>query len=103
MIQAYRNSIRYTDLLAGAEKAATAPPIDELVALGLTRRQAEVLQALATGAGEREIAERLSISRRTVQKHLERCYRRLGVNSRSRAAGIAWATIDPDWHASCSR
>jgi DNA-binding CsgD family transcriptional regulator len=94
LIQAYRNSIRYTEALAGADKAATAPPIDHLVALGLTHRQAEVLQALATGAAESEIAERLAISRRTVQKHLERCYRALGVNSRSHAAGIAWATID---------
>jgi IS30 family transposase len=46
------------------------------------------------GASERDIAERLGISHRTVQKHLERCYRCLGVTNRSRAAAIAWATID---------
>jgi DNA-binding CsgD family transcriptional regulator len=99
LIQAYRNAIRYTNLLLDRPRnvpGGAMPRLDRLVALGLTERQAEVLQALATGAAEREIAERLSISTRTVQKHLERCYRRLGVNSRSRAAGIAWATIDRD-------
>jgi DNA-binding CsgD family transcriptional regulator len=99
LIQAYRNAIRYTNLLMSGQRDGSeglAPRLDRLVALGLTARQAEVLQAVATGAAEREIAERLSISHRTVQKHLERCYRRLGVNTRSRAAGIAWATIDGD-------
>jgi IS30 family transposase len=54
-----------------------------------------VLLLVATGASERTIAERLGISHRTVQKHLERCYRQLGVTSRSQAAAIAWATSEP--------
>ena len=63
--------------------------------LGLTGRQADVLLLVATGASERTIAERLGISHRTVQKHLERCYRQLGVSSRSQAAAVAWATAEP--------
>jgi DNA-binding CsgD family transcriptional regulator len=88
LIQAYRNALRYTALL---EPTPAPPPLSSLIAHGLTRRQAEVVQNLASGASEREIAARLGLSVRTVQKHLEMIYRRLGVNSRSEAAAIAWA------------
>jgi DNA-binding CsgD family transcriptional regulator len=97
LIQAYRNAVRYTELLTGGEASGAVPGVPELErlrALGLTDRQAEVLQILATGAAERDIGERLGISHRTVQKHLQRCYRQLGVSNRSRAAAIAWETID---------
>ena len=99
LIQAYRNAIRYTTALADRrrnEERHAMPNAERLVALGLTARQAEVLLLVATGAAEREIAARLEISHRTVEKHLERCYRRLGVNSRSLAASIAWATLDQE-------
>jgi DNA-binding CsgD family transcriptional regulator len=99
LIQAYRNAIRYSELVHSqrpAEVVSQTPQVDSLVALGLTNRQADVLRLLATGASERDIADRLAISLRTVQKHLERCYRCLGVTNRSRAAAIAWATIDSD-------
>jgi DNA-binding CsgD family transcriptional regulator len=94
LIQSYRNAIRYSE--QQASHLAPAPPrgpdLDDLIALGLTNRQAEVLRLVAIGAAEYEIAARLNISHRTVQKHLEQCYRRLGVNSRSQAAGMAWST-----------
>jgi DNA-binding CsgD family transcriptional regulator len=99
LIQAYRNAIRYSELLHAkrpAEVVSQTPQVGSLVALGLTNRQADVLRLLAAGASERDIADRLGISHRTVQKHLERCYRRLGVSNRSRAAAIAWATIGAD-------
>jgi DNA-binding CsgD family transcriptional regulator len=89
LIQAYRNAIRYSAALAAREDSAP-PSLDSLTALGLTRRQAEVVQQLATGASDREIAARLGLSHRTVQKHVEHCYRHLGVRSRSDAAAIAW-------------
>jgi DNA-binding CsgD family transcriptional regulator len=97
LIQAYRNAIRYSELLdfqRPAEAVSRTPQLESLVALGLTERQGHVLQLLATGASERDIAERLGISHRTVQKHLERCYRCLGVTNRSSAAAVAWATVD---------
>ena len=78
--------MRYTEALAGARPVAVA----ELIALGLTARQAEVLRLVATGLSERDIAGRLGISHRTVQKHLERAYRVLGVTTRSAAAELAW-------------
>jgi DNA-binding CsgD family transcriptional regulator len=88
MIQAYRNALRYS---ARLEPVPAPPPLDSLMPLGLTRRQAEVLQHLASGASEQAIAARLGLSVRTVQKHLELIYRRLGVNNRSQAAAIAWS------------
>jgi DNA-binding CsgD family transcriptional regulator len=97
LIQAYRNALLYTDAAVAPQspsREASRPPIESLRALGLTLRQAEVLQLIATGAGERDIAEQLGISRRTVNKHLELCYRALGVDRRARAAAIAWATVD---------
>lgn len=86
LIQAYRNAVRYTDAVVGGRPVSAA----EVIALGLTARQAEVLRLVATGLSERDIAERLGISHRTVQKHLERAYRALGVSSRSAAAGLVW-------------
>jgi DNA-binding CsgD family transcriptional regulator len=53
--------------------------------LGLTRRQAEVLALAIEGRTAGEIAERLVLSRRTVEKHFERIYDRLGVSNRSQA------------------
>jgi DNA-binding CsgD family transcriptional regulator len=94
LIQAYRNAIRYTRALT-ATTDPTPPSLDALAELGLTRRQAQALQLLASGASEQEIAARLGISIRTAQKHLEHCYRRLGVNTRSKAAAIAWASAAP--------
>ncbi len=97
LIQAYRNAIRYSALPVAQMPRGGAPRVPEpqrLVALGLTCRQAEVLALLATGVTERDIATRLAISHRTVQKHLERCYRRLNVTNRSHAGAIAWSTIN---------
>jgi len=95
--QAYRNAVRYSALLSDRQTSRAtqrAPELERLVRLGLTRRQAQVLQLLATGASERDIATRLQISPRTVYKHLQRTYRQLAVTNRSHAAAIAWATLD---------
>lgn len=62
---------------------------EDLQALGLTRRQSEVLQRLAAGAGTERIAADLFISPQTVRKHLENVFARLGVNSRAEAVAVA--------------
>jgi DNA-binding CsgD family transcriptional regulator len=90
MIQAYRNAISYSELLGDLQRREP-PPVQALEGLGLTPRQAEVVRLLATGAPERIIARQLGISLRTVEKHLERAYRRLGVRNREGATELVWA------------
>jgi len=57
--------------------------------LKITRREADVLIWLAKGKTDWEIAQILSISERTVNKHLEQIYRKLGVNNRTSASALA--------------
>jgi DNA-binding CsgD family transcriptional regulator len=61
--------------------------------LGLTRRQAEVLQLLRQGDTNADIASALSVSEHTVRHHLEDIYRKLGVSSRVAAAHVATQTL----------
>ena len=53
---------------------------------GLTEREAEVSYWLAQGKTNREIAQILEMSPRTVSKHLETVFRKLGVENRTSAA-----------------
>jgi DNA-binding NarL/FixJ family response regulator len=67
------------------EDRARPPAIEELLLLGLTRRQAKVLRLIACGEASRQIAAELGVSTATVSKHLEHIYARLGVSSRAEA------------------
>jgi two-component system, NarL family, response regulator LiaR len=53
---------------------------------GLTKREQEVLTALARGLLYKEIAQRLSISIDTVKKHCKNIYPKLNVRNRTEAA-----------------
>ncbi|HDQ73235.1 MAG TPA: response regulator transcription factor [Chloroflexi bacterium] len=55
----------------------------------LTPRETEVLRLLAQGLDNAAIAERLVVTRRTVQNHVSNIYGKLGMNSRTEAA--LWA------------
>jgi HD-GYP domain-containing protein (c-di-GMP phosphodiesterase class II) len=59
---------------------------------GLTRREADVLVLLAKGMSNPEIAEELTISRKTVSSHLEHIYTKIGVTTRTEAALFAMRT-----------
>ena len=56
---------------------------------GLTRREGEVLTLVADGRSNREIADALYISDRTVARHLTNIYTKIGVTSRTQAARYA--------------
>ena len=62
---------------------------------GLTAREHEVLQWLCGGKTDRDIAEILGISPRTVHKHLQRIYEKLGVETRTAAVARACAANPP--------
>ncbi len=61
----------------------------------LTHRESEVLSWVAKGKTNRDIAEILGMSPRTVNKHLEHIFDKLGVETRSAAAAIG-ARFGPD-------
>jgi DNA-binding CsgD family transcriptional regulator len=67
--------------LAVLARAAAPPP--------LTTRQEQVLRLVADGLTDAAIGHRLGCSPRTVDKHLEHIYRRLGVSCRTAAIGAA--------------
>jgi len=61
--------------------------------LGLTDRELEILDWVARGKTNREIAALLVVSPHTVRKHLEHAYEKLGVHTRT--AAVARAFLDP--------
>jgi DNA-binding NarL/FixJ family response regulator len=52
---------------------------------GLTCREVEILKTMASGLKNREIADRLFISEKTVKTHINRIFKKLGVNTRTKA------------------
>ena len=72
-----------------ADGAASASDTARLDEAALTPRETEVLSWLAKGKTNRDIADILGMSPRTVNKHLEHIFEKLGVETRTAAAAIA--------------
>jgi DNA-binding response OmpR family regulator len=79
-------------LLRLAKDAGAGTPAEFSSELGLTTREGEVLSWLSKGKTNRDIAQILGLSPRTVDKHLEQIYSKLGVENRTAAAAIAVKT-----------
>jgi DNA-binding CsgD family transcriptional regulator len=77
--------------------AGEPPAAAQLRALGLTRRQAEVLALVLRGESSPRIAISLELSPRTVEKHLEAVYTHLGVGGRSQAIVHVLGVISAGW------
>lgn len=58
----------------------------------LTRRELSVLELIATGATNAEIAERLGVGEATVKTHVNRAMTKIGVSSRAQAVVVAYET-----------
>jgi DNA-binding response OmpR family regulator/DNA-binding CsgD family transcriptional regulator len=76
-------------LLRLAKDTSADMPAEFSSELGLTTREGEVLSWLSKGKTNRDIAQILGLSPRTVDKHLEQIYAKLGVENRTAAAAIA--------------
>jgi DNA-binding NarL/FixJ family response regulator len=63
--------------------------VDAVPAFGLSKRELEVLQLIVSGQADKEIAQALTISPRTVTTHVTSILNKLGANSRTEAAMIA--------------
>lgn len=68
---------------------AFAPNERAQSSLGITEREREVLQLLADGRSNKEIAARLGLSPNTVKTHVARLFEKLQVARRTEAIGLA--------------
>ena len=76
------------DFLTGASSGASARPVPA-DAGGLTPRELEVLQLIAGGETNAEIAHRLGLSVHTVERHAANLYRKIGARGRADATAYA--------------
>lgn len=58
---------------------------EEVETHGLSGREKQILRAMTTGLKNKEIAEKLFISEMTVKSHINRIYKKFGVNNRTKA------------------
>ncbi|MFC9287559.1 LuxR C-terminal-related transcriptional regulator, partial [Streptomyces sp. NPDC057052] len=79
--------------LAGRCQGARTPALAGLVLGELTARQRQIVTLAAAGLSNRQIAERLTLSVRTVGNHLYGAYTRLGASDR---AALPWLVDVPD-------
>jgi DNA-binding CsgD family transcriptional regulator len=75
--------------VAAAVAAPFAPDPARLERYGITRREHEILQLIATGLSNREIAERLHVSENTVKTHASRVLGKLQARRRTHAVRLA--------------
>ena len=57
---------------------------------GITHREREVLELVASGLGNRAIADQLGMSTRTAQKHMENLFKKLNVHDRTELVTAAF-------------
>jgi DNA-binding NarL/FixJ family response regulator len=96
--QAAREALKAMHKAMAAEPASAAGVAansqhSRLDEAALTPRETEVLSWLAKGKTNRDIAEILGMSHRTVNKHLEHIFEKLGVETRAAAAALASRAI----------
>ena len=77
------------DVGANIDMNTGADEPDLFLAEALTERELDVLKFVAQGLSNREVAEQLDISHRTVSTHLSNVYSKLGVSTRTAAASRA--------------
>jgi DNA-binding NarL/FixJ family response regulator len=75
---------------SGDAAIVTALAGDQSLPGGLTGREAQVLQLVATGATNRQIAGALVLSEKTIARHLSNIFVKLAVSSRTEAAAFAF-------------
>jgi DNA-binding response OmpR family regulator len=93
--------IERTCTAAPSVPSASAPRVHpaaqtRLNEAALTPRETEVLSWLAKGKTNRDIADILAMSPRTVNKHLEHVFEKLGVETRAAAAALASRVMSVD-------
>ena len=91
VVRIAENNSEQRILLLTEEQPVFAPAL--LETLGLTHRESEVLHWVAEGKSNPEIGIILDLSPRTVSKHLENIFQKLGVESRTAALLYVMETL----------
>ena len=84
--QAFEPSVYFASDGRSSEK-----PLKSLDDVGLTRRELEILQLVAEGDSNAQLAKMLWVTEQTVKFHLSNIYRKLGVSNRTEAS--RWAQL----------
>ncbi|MFI5591250.1 ATP-binding protein [Amycolatopsis sp. NPDC051758] len=77
---------------------AAPPAAPDVRPGGLTEREYEIVELVATGRTNREIGEELKLSRRTIDSHVQRIFRRLNLGSRVEVTRWFVAQASPARH-----
>jgi DNA-binding CsgD family transcriptional regulator len=77
--------------ISGTEGESPAVPQAMMRAFGITRRERDVIEKLLEGKSDREIAEELYISPRTVDTHLRTVFRKCSVRSRLQLTRLVYS------------
>lgn len=89
-------SVLHPNIIARLLKRATVTAVKENKAQGLlSERESEVLRLVALGMSNKEVAEKLFLSQRTIKAHLTSVFNKLNVASRSEAIvkGLQWGLV----------
>lgn len=91
---------RHTETVVVREVMVAAPSSfirdeSKLESLGITPRELEILELIAAGLSNKEIAERVFVSENTVKTHSSRVFEKLGARRRTQAVqlGKEWRLI----------
>lgn len=95
MVDAIRLCRNGSQVVSGVATAPAVPDRGPDVRDLLSRREAEVMDLVADGLSNGEVAARLFISEKTVKNHVNSLFAKLGVTTRSQAI-VRWLQRDPD-------
>ena len=93
LASAIRQAFEHSVYFAGARSSGSPPPKPQPVddSQGLTRREQEILQLVAEGHSNAQLAKMLWVTEQTVKFHLSNIYRKLDVANRTEAS--RWAQV----------
>jgi DNA-binding NarL/FixJ family response regulator len=91
LTSAIRQAFEHSIYLNGGVRPTPATTTSALDAPGLTRRELEILQLVAEGHSNAELARMLWVTEQTVKFHLSNIYRKLNVANRTEAS--RWAQL----------
>jgi DNA-binding NarL/FixJ family response regulator len=91
LASAVRQTFEHSIFIAGDRPLAAAPAAPPDDDPGLTRREMEILQLVAEGHSNAQLARMLWVTEQTVKFHLSNIYRKLGVSNRTEAS--RWAQL----------